>query len=94
MVQSLAIRGRTKRPFSADHPLAESEDVRILQENGRHSLIISHVTNDDEGFYTVTATNSHGEAECSAELYIQEPRPAISSQMYDHESKHDLDVVA
>nr|XP_057938837.1 striated muscle preferentially expressed protein kinase isoform X1 [Doryrhamphus excisus]XP_057938838.1 striated muscle preferentially expressed protein kinase isoform X1 [Doryrhamphus excisus] len=65
----------------ADHPLTESEDIRILQENGRHSLIISHVTNDDEGFYTVTATNSHGEAECSAELYIQEPRPAISSQM-------------
>ncbi|XP_077392813.1 striated muscle preferentially expressed protein kinase isoform X1 [Festucalex cinctus] len=65
----------------ADHPLTESEDVRILRENGRHSLIISHVTNDDEGFYTVTATNSHGEAECSAELYIQEPRPAISSQM-------------
>nr|XP_061799785.1 striated muscle preferentially expressed protein kinase-like [Nerophis lumbriciformis] len=65
----------------ADHPLTESEDVRILQENGRHSLIISHVTNDDEGFYTVTAINNHGEAECSAELYIQEPRPAISSQM-------------
>ncbi|XP_068602864.1 striated muscle preferentially expressed protein kinase [Brachionichthys hirsutus] len=64
-----------------DHPLAGSEDIRILQEGGRHSLIISHVTNDDEGFYTVTARNSQGEAESSAELYIQEPRPAISSQM-------------
>uniref|UniRef100_UPI0037E8810E striated muscle preferentially expressed protein kinase n=1 Tax=Semicossyphus pulcher TaxID=241346 RepID=UPI0037E8810E len=64
-----------------DHPLTESEDVRILQEGGRHSLIISHVTNDDEGFYTVTARNGHGDAESSAELYIQEPRPAISSQM-------------
>ncbi|KAM9851164.1 striated muscle preferentially expressed protein kinase [Aulostomus maculatus] len=64
-----------------DHALKESEDVRILQEAGRHSLIISHVTNEDEGFYTITAHNSHGEAECSAELYIQEPRPAISSQM-------------
>ncbi|XP_053733617.1 striated muscle-specific serine/threonine-protein kinase [Synchiropus splendidus] len=64
-----------------DHPLTESEDVRILQESGRHSLIISHVTNEDEGFYTVTATNPHGDAESSAELYIQEPRPAISSQM-------------
>uniref|UniRef100_A0A3B4U203 Ig-like domain-containing protein n=1 Tax=Seriola dumerili TaxID=41447 RepID=A0A3B4U203_SERDU len=58
-----------------DHPLTESEDIRILQEGGRHSLIISHVTNDDEGFYTVIARNSHGEAESSAELYIQEPRP-------------------
>uniref|UniRef100_A0A3P8WK14 non-specific serine/threonine protein kinase n=1 Tax=Cynoglossus semilaevis TaxID=244447 RepID=A0A3P8WK14_CYNSE len=64
-----------------DHPLSESEDVRIIQEGGRHSLIISHVTNDDEGFYTVIARNRHGEAESSAELYIQEPRPAISSQM-------------
>ncbi|XP_062258664.1 striated muscle preferentially expressed protein kinase [Platichthys flesus] len=64
-----------------DHPLIESEDVRILQEGGRHSLIISHVANDDEGFYTVIACNSHGDAESSAELYIQEPRPAISSQM-------------
>uniref|UniRef100_A0A667YMQ3 Striated muscle enriched protein kinase b n=1 Tax=Myripristis murdjan TaxID=586833 RepID=A0A667YMQ3_9TELE len=64
-----------------DHPLAESEDVRILQEGGRHSLIISHVTNEDEGFYTVTASNSHGHTESSAELYVQEPRPAISSQM-------------
>nr|XP_046260752.1 striated muscle preferentially expressed protein kinase [Scatophagus argus] len=64
-----------------DHPLIESEDIRILQEGGRHSLIISHVANDDEGFYTVTARNCHGDAESSAELYIQEPRPAISSQM-------------
>ncbi|KAK5614028.1 hypothetical protein CRENBAI_012256 [Crenichthys baileyi] len=64
-----------------DQPLIESEDIRIVQESGRHSLIISHVTSDDEGFYTVRAQNSHGEAENSAELYIQEPRPAISSQM-------------
>ncbi|KAM8855604.1 striated muscle preferentially expressed protein kinase isoform 2-T2 [Spinachia spinachia] len=64
-----------------DHPLVESEDIRVLQEGGRHSLFISHVTNEDEGFYTVTARNSHGDAESSAELYIQEPRPAISTQM-------------
>uniref|UniRef100_A0A3Q3W4X4 Uncharacterized protein n=1 Tax=Mola mola TaxID=94237 RepID=A0A3Q3W4X4_MOLML len=64
-----------------EHPLSESENIRILQEGGRHSLIISHATNEDEGFYTVTAHNIHGEAETSAELYIQEPRPAISSQM-------------
>lgn len=68
---------------STDHPLEESEDIRILKEGGRHSLIISHVSNEDEGLYTVVARNSHGEAECAAELYVQEPRPAISSQMYD-----------
>ncbi|XP_066542039.1 striated muscle preferentially expressed protein kinase-like [Hoplias malabaricus] len=64
-----------------DHPLVESEDIRILKEGGRHSLVITHVSNEDEGFYTVVARNTHGEAECSAELYVQEPRPAISSQM-------------
>ncbi|XP_067107338.1 striated muscle preferentially expressed protein kinase isoform X1 [Osmerus mordax] len=64
-----------------DHPLAHSEDVHILQEGGRHSLVLSHVSNEDEGFYTVVARNAHGEAECSAELYVQEPRPAISAQM-------------
>ncbi|CAL8240298.1 unnamed protein product [Merluccius merluccius] len=64
-----------------DQPLSDSEDVRIVKEGGRHSLIIFHVTNEDEGFYTVTARNGQGEAENSAELYVQEPRPAISSQM-------------
>lgn len=67
--------------ISVDHPLTENEDIRVLQEGGRHSLIISHVTTEDEGVYTVLARNIHGEAESSAELYIQEPRPAISSQM-------------
>ncbi|ROL50411.1 Striated muscle preferentially expressed protein kinase [Anabarilius grahami] len=64
-----------------DHPLEDSEDIRILKEGGRHSLIISHVSNEDEGLYTVVAHNSYGEAECAAELYVQEPRPAISSQI-------------
>lgn len=64
-----------------DNPLVESEDIRVLKEGGRHSLVISHVSSDDEGFYTVVAKNKHGEAECSAELYVQEPRPAMSSQM-------------
>ncbi|XP_041719299.1 striated muscle preferentially expressed protein kinase [Coregonus clupeaformis] len=64
-----------------DHTLVESDNVQILQEGGRHSLIISHVTNEDEGFYTVIACNPHGNAESAAELYVQEPRPAMSSQM-------------
>ncbi|KAF6738702.1 Striated muscle preferentially expressed protein kinase [Oryzias melastigma] len=64
-----------------DQSLIESEDIRILQEGGRHSLVISHVTSQDEGLYTIIAQNCHGEAESSSELYIQEPRPAISSQL-------------
>lgn len=64
-----------------DNPLVENEDIRILKEGGRHSLVISHVSSEDEGFYTVVAKNTHGEAESSAELYVQEPRPAMSSQM-------------
>uniref|UniRef100_W5MSH8 non-specific serine/threonine protein kinase n=1 Tax=Lepisosteus oculatus TaxID=7918 RepID=W5MSH8_LEPOC len=64
-----------------DQALEESENIRILKDRGFHSLIISHVSNENEGFYTVIAKNTHGEAECSAELYVQEPRPAVASQI-------------
>ncbi|XP_077957124.1 striated muscle preferentially expressed protein kinase-like isoform X3 [Gasterosteus aculeatus] len=59
----------------------ESDDVRILQEGGRHSLVIAHVSADTEGFYTAVAQNIHGKSECTAELYVQEPRAAISSHL-------------
>ncbi|XP_040888475.1 striated muscle preferentially expressed protein kinase-like isoform X2 [Toxotes jaculatrix] len=59
----------------------ESDNVRILQERGRHSLVISHVSSSTEGFYTAIAQNIHGKSECTAELYMQEPRAAISSHM-------------
>ncbi|XP_031707548.1 striated muscle preferentially expressed protein kinase-like isoform X2 [Anarrhichthys ocellatus] len=59
----------------------ESDDVRLLQEGGRHSLVIAHVSSDTEGFYTAVAQNIHGKSECTAELYMQEPRAAISSHM-------------
>ncbi|XP_045917587.1 striated muscle preferentially expressed protein kinase-like [Micropterus dolomieu] len=59
----------------------ESDNVRILQEGGRHSLVITHVSGDTEGFYTAVAQNIHGKSECTAELYMQEPRAAISSHM-------------
>uniref|UniRef100_A0A3B4VNE8 Striated muscle enriched protein kinase a n=1 Tax=Seriola dumerili TaxID=41447 RepID=A0A3B4VNE8_SERDU len=59
----------------------ESDNVRILQEGGRHSLVITHVSSSTEGFYTAIAQNVHGKSECTAELYMQEPRAAISSHM-------------
>ncbi|XP_074521040.1 striated muscle preferentially expressed protein kinase [Halichoeres trimaculatus] len=59
----------------------ESDNVRILQEGGRHSLVIAHVSSDTEGFYTAVAQNIYGKSECTAELYMQEPRAAISSHM-------------
>ncbi|XP_062384604.1 striated muscle preferentially expressed protein kinase [Sardina pilchardus] len=62
-------------------PLQETDNIRILKEGGRHSLIITQVTQEDEGFYTATANNIHGDTDSTAELYVQEPRPAISSHM-------------
>ncbi|XP_070786391.1 striated muscle preferentially expressed protein kinase [Enoplosus armatus] len=59
----------------------ESDNVRILQEGGRHSLVITHLSSNTEGFYTAVAQNIHGKSECTAELYMQEPRAAISSHM-------------
>uniref|UniRef100_A0A8B9M096 Striated muscle enriched protein kinase a n=1 Tax=Astyanax mexicanus TaxID=7994 RepID=A0A8B9M096_ASTMX len=64
-----------------EHPVVENENIHILSEGGRHSLLLSHVTQQDEGFYSAVARNSHGQAESSAELYVQEPRPVISSHM-------------
>ncbi|XP_034034082.1 striated muscle preferentially expressed protein kinase-like isoform X2 [Thalassophryne amazonica] len=64
-----------------DKPVEESDNVRILREGGRHSLVIAHVSSNTEGFYTAIARNMHGRAECTAELYVQEARAAISSHM-------------
>ncbi|MGH0116895.1 UNVERIFIED_CONTAM: hypothetical protein FKN15_040884 [Acipenser sinensis] len=64
-----------------DQVVEESENIHILKDKGLHYLIISHVSNENEGFYTVIAKNGHGEIECSAELYVQEPRPAVSLQI-------------
>ncbi|KAM9835843.1 striated muscle preferentially expressed protein kinase [Aulostomus maculatus] len=61
--------------------LEDDENVHILKEGGRHSLVITHVSGDTEGFYTAIAQNVHGESECTAELYMQEHRAAISSHM-------------
>ncbi|XP_074449866.1 striated muscle preferentially expressed protein kinase isoform X1 [Larus michahellis] len=62
-------------------PVQEGENVRIQQDGGLHSLVIVHVGSEDEGQYTVTARNAHGHVECSAELYVEEPRPSAASQI-------------
>ncbi|NWY50048.1 SPEG kinase, partial [Chionis minor] len=59
----------------------EGENVRIQQDGGLHSLVIVHVGSEDEGQYAVTARNAHGHVECSAELYVEEPRPSAASQI-------------
>ncbi|XP_019897937.3 striated muscle preferentially expressed protein kinase isoform X4 [Esox lucius] len=64
-----------------ENQVEESENIHLLQEGGRHSLVITHVRSDTEGFYTAIAKNVHGKAECTAELYMQEPRPSVSSNM-------------
>ncbi|XP_049661803.1 striated muscle preferentially expressed protein kinase isoform X3 [Accipiter gentilis] len=62
-------------------PVQEGENVRIQRDGGLHSLVIVHVGSEDEGQYAVTARNAHGHVECSAELYVEEPRPSAASQI-------------
>ncbi|XP_044293904.1 striated muscle preferentially expressed protein kinase isoform X2 [Varanus komodoensis] len=62
-------------------PVQEGETARLLRDGGLHSLVMLHVSSKDEGQYGVTAINKHGRAECTAELYVEEPRPAASSQI-------------
>ncbi|XP_062853709.1 striated muscle preferentially expressed protein kinase, partial [Trichomycterus rosablanca] len=64
-----------------EQPVVESENIRFLTEGGHHSLLIAHVTQQCEGFYMTVAQNVHGHVESSAELFVQEPRPVISSHM-------------
>lgn len=71
-------------PYACLHTgqmVQEGENVRIQQDGGLHSLVIVHVSSEDEGHYMVTARNAHGHVECSAELYVEEPRPSAASQM-------------
>ncbi|XP_023115462.1 striated muscle preferentially expressed protein kinase isoform X6 [Felis catus] len=60
------------------HQVEESENLRLRQEGGLHSLHIAHVGSEDEGLYAVSATNAHGQAQCSAQLYVEEPRTAAT----------------
>nr|XP_020027498.1 striated muscle preferentially expressed protein kinase isoform X3 [Castor canadensis] len=59
-------------------PIEESENLRLRQDGGLHSLHIAHVGSEDEGLYAVSAANTHGQAHCSAQLYVEEPRTAAS----------------
>ncbi|XP_010610268.1 striated muscle preferentially expressed protein kinase [Fukomys damarensis] len=60
------------------HQVEESDNLRLRQDGGLHSLHIAHVNSEDEGLYAVSATNTHGQAHCSAQLYVEEPRTAAS----------------
>ncbi|XP_023578816.1 striated muscle preferentially expressed protein kinase isoform X2 [Octodon degus] len=60
------------------HQVEESDNLRLRQDGGLHSLHIAHVSSEDEGLYAVSATNMHGQAHCSAQLYVEEPRTAAS----------------
>ncbi|XP_044525375.1 striated muscle preferentially expressed protein kinase [Gracilinanus agilis] len=60
------------------NPVEENENVRLRHEGGLHSLLIAHVGSEDEGLYEASATNIHGHANCSAQLYVEEPRSSTS----------------
>uniref|UniRef100_A0A3B3ZIU2 Uncharacterized protein n=1 Tax=Periophthalmus magnuspinnatus TaxID=409849 RepID=A0A3B3ZIU2_9GOBI len=54
-----------------DDPVIESSSVEIeYEEDGRCSLVLSNVTSEDASVYTCKATNDHGEAVCSARLFV------------------------
>ncbi|XP_069792105.1 striated muscle preferentially expressed protein kinase isoform X2 [Narcine bancroftii] len=61
--------------------VVETDEVRIVRNQGLHSLLIMHAVSENEGEYSAIAQNIHGDAFCSAELYVEEPRPVIASPM-------------
>ena len=58
--------------WTLEEEVVEEDHRHILElgENGLCSLIVRHVTEDDEGEYSCRAVNSQGEATCSAELSL------------------------
>lgn len=58
--------------WTLEEEVVEEDERHILElgENGLCSLIVRHVTEDDEGEYSCRAVNSLGEVTCSAELSI------------------------
>ncbi|XP_072902358.1 striated muscle preferentially expressed protein kinase isoform X4 [Hemitrygon akajei] len=61
--------------------VVETDEVRIVRDRGLHSLLIMHAVSENEGEYSAIAQNAHGDAFCSAELYVEEPRPIMASPM-------------
>ncbi|GCC21542.1 hypothetical protein chiPu_0020014 [Chiloscyllium punctatum] len=71
----------TVSPPVGGERVVETEEVRIVRDQGFHSLIILHAVSENEGEYAAIAQNPHGDAFCSADLYVEEPRPVVSSPM-------------
>ncbi|XP_072117153.1 striated muscle preferentially expressed protein kinase isoform X1 [Mobula birostris] len=61
--------------------VVETDEVWIVRDRGLHSLLIMHAMSENEGEYSAIAQNAHGDAFCSAELYVEEPRPIMASPM-------------
>lgn len=52
--------------------LTPSTDCKLVFAGNDHSLILPYAGMQDEGKYTCTASNVHGEATCSAHLHVQQ----------------------
>ncbi|OXB61727.1 hypothetical protein ASZ78_002728 [Callipepla squamata] len=58
--------------FFKDKKLTSSTDCKLVFAGNDHSLILPYAGIQDEGKYTCTASNVHGEATCSAHLHVQQ----------------------
>ncbi|XP_041087581.1 LOW QUALITY PROTEIN: myosin light chain kinase, smooth muscle [Polyodon spathula] len=57
--------------FRGEEPLRESSTIKMeYEEDGSCSLLLSNTSPEDTGLYSCKATNSQGEAVCSARLTI------------------------
>ncbi|CAM9543620.1 unnamed protein product [Lampetra fluviatilis] len=72
--------------FRDGRPVQSGERRRVSSEKGLHCLSVPHASAEDEGEYTVTAANTHGEVSCSCTLIVSEPRAPHASNI----SKRDM----
>lgn len=59
--------------FLSNNELFESDDIRFVHnvDDGKVKLVLTNITSESKGVYTVQATNTYGEAKCFSHLIVK-----------------------
>ena len=63
-----------------DKPVKESQDIQLLFEGDRCTLVVREALAADSGYYKVVARNPHGVAESGCKLHVERKSGLVSSR--------------
>lgn len=84
----------TVKWYLNNNEIFENDRIQFVHNNndGKVKLILSNVTNEDKGVYTVKATNPSGEAKCFSHLIVKSVNAPenllLQTQISDVDDKH------